>query len=275
MNNLLRHIRLVDLELLITTAHHNNISKAASAHNLSQSAASAAIQRVETAFGQKLFHHETRQFRLTHEGSVLIPKIEGWLKQFEDKIAIQDKPPLRLVTTHAIARVILPRLLAIESVDVTLARPDRAYKLVLKDDADVAIVPDNAPWTDVSMTEVGAGSFGLYSSQKNASISPVLLPENQIEVLHFLQRWNQLYNMSLQVKARIPSWSLIADLCSTSAAVGFLPDFLAREHGLCPISQQPDPLRFRLLAISRLSNDGFSHRFKNIIDVCQETFKEG
>lgn len=272
MNNLLRHLRLVDLELLITTAYLKNISKAAAVHNLSQSAASTAIQRVEMAFGQKFFHHERRHFRLTHEGNTLIPKIEEWLKQFKETIAQSSTLPLRLVTTHAIARVILPRILPIDSIEIKLTRPDGAYAVVLRDEADIAIVPDNAPWSDVIVMEMGHSSFGLYSSQRDCPRKPILLPEDQIEVLQFMQRWNQLYQSPVEVKARIPSWSLIADLCAFSTEVGFLPDFLAKEVNLKPVSWQPPPLHFRLLALSRSHDALFIERLEKVVETCRPLF---
>jgi len=86
MNQALRHLRIADLELFITAAHLKNLGKAALIHNLSQSAASASIMRVEIAFGYPLCTHEKRQFRLTHEGTSLVPRAEEWLKQFRETV---------------------------------------------------------------------------------------------------------------------------------------------------------------------------------------------
>ncbi|HQS84580.1 MAG: hypothetical protein B7Y25_01615 [Alphaproteobacteria bacterium 16-39-46] len=274
MNTILRHLRIADLELFVTTMHLKNLSKAAQFHNLSQSAASAAIMRVEAAFGRELCHHEKRQFRLTHEGNVLIPRIEDWLKQFREKIAITQDLPLRLVTTNAIARVILPKILPAESVALQIMRPGGAYAAVLKDEADIAIVPDNDTWKGISSLEIGVGSFGLYSSRQDAPLSPILLPEDQIEVLTFMQRWHKMYNAPIEIKARIPSWSLIADLCSGSEDVGFLPDFLARKAQLHPVLWQPPVAQFRMLALYRSSDDRFQKRLKKLTDLCGEVFFE-
>src|SRR5476651_2048149 len=104
MNRHLSYLRLADLELFITAAHLKSLGKAASFHNLSQSAASAAILRVEAAFDRPLCTHEKRQFRLTPEGATLVPKAEEWLKQFRDTIATDAPRPIRVATTHAIAR---------------------------------------------------------------------------------------------------------------------------------------------------------------------------
>ncbi len=272
MKSSLRHLRLADLELFITAAHLKNLSRAAAIHHLSQSAASAAIQRVENAFGQQLCHHEKRHFRLTHEGMILLPKAEDWLKQFRGIVANQMPRPIRLVTTHAIARVAIPAILTMEPVDLQLMRPDHAYGAVLRDEADMAFVPNNAPWEGLIARAVGQGLFQLYSSHKDAPLGPILLPENQIEVLSFIQRWNQSKNSPLEIKARIPSWSLIADICATTTDVGFLPDFLAKKVGLSPVSWQPEPSQYQIIALYQKTELSFEERLNRIIDQCQSLF---
>jgi DNA-binding transcriptional LysR family regulator len=151
MNNLLSHLRIADLELFITAGHLKNLGKAASLHNLSQSAASAAIARVEQAFGQALCTHEKRHFRLTHQGASLIPAAEDWLRHFREKVATNLPRPLRLATTQAIARAVISAILPIETIELKLMRPDRAFDAVLNDTADIALVPDNSPWSGTTV----------------------------------------------------------------------------------------------------------------------------
>lgn len=275
MNSLLRHLRIADLELFISAARLSSVSKAALIHHISQSSASAAIQRVEAAFDRSLCRHEKRYFRLTQEGHILIPKIDEWLKQFKEQIAANIERPVRLATTRAMARVVLPNILSIEKIDLQLLRPDKAYAAVLKDEADLAIVPDNAVWNDVCAIEVGFGSFGLYSSRPDTQLSPVLLPENQIEILSFMQRWNKMYDKPIEIKARIPSWSLIADICANSSDIGFLPDFLAIKIGLYPVSWQPPTSRFKVLALYRLPDANLQQRINRLTDLCKLIFSNG
>ncbi|MGV8948533.1 MAG: LysR family transcriptional regulator [Candidatus Paracaedibacter sp.] len=272
MNRLLSYLRIVDLELFMTAAHLKSLGKAASFHNLSQSAASAAILRVEAAFERPLCTHEKRQFRLTPEGAALVPKAEAWLKQFRDTIATDAPRPIRLATTHAIARVVMPAILSVESIDLTLMRPDGAYRAVLTDEADIALVLDNAPWEGATSVEVGAGAFQLYSASSKAPLAPVILPENQIEVLSLMQRWEQIHKKRLEIKARIPSWALITDICADSQEVGFLPDFLAKKAGLHPVSWQPKPSFYRILVLYRPSGEAFQTRLNRFIYQCQEIF---
>lgn len=268
----LKTLRIADVELFITAAHLKNLGKSASFHHLSQSATSTAIQRVEAAFGTPLCTHEKRQFRLTREGQILFPKLETWVKQLRELIVLKDQTPLRLATTHALAQIAIPTLLGIDPIDFKHKRPDHAYAAVLRDEADFALVMDNAPWKGVLSTEIGKGVFQLYSSDKEASLKPVLLPEDQMEVLSLQQNWNQLHGYPLPIKSRIPSWSLIAHICSESKEIGFLPDFLAKKYNLHPILRQPAASPYRVLAIYRNTNKPLQERLDLLLRELRKVF---
>ncbi len=268
----LKNLRIADVELFITAAHTKNLGKSAAFHHLSQSAASTAIQRVEAAFGISLCTHEKRQFRLTREGQILFPRIEGWVKQLRDLIISKDQIPIRLVTTHAIAQIAVPALLSIDNIEFKHMRPDHAYAAILYDEADIALVLDNAPWKGVVAAEIGRGDFQLYSKEKEVSIRPVLLPEDQMEVLSLQQSWLQAHGYSIPVKSRIPSWSLIANICSNSSEVGFLPDFLAKKLGLHPVLWQPATSQYRVLAIYRSAGKQAQERFDLLLRELQKVF---
>lgn len=258
MENSLRNLRIVDLEIFITAAQMKNLGKSAAAHHLSQSAASVAIQRVETAFGILLCTHERRQFRLTREGEVLLPKLERVVKEIRNLIVCED-PPIRLVTTHAIGQIVVPALLSTHQIEFKHVRPDQAYTAILHGEADMALVLDNAPWKEVHAHEVGKGEFQLYSRNKDIELKPVLLPEDQMEVLSLQQSFKEMHGFALPVKSRIPSWSLIAEVCANEDEVGFLPDFVAQKFSLHPVMWQPKPSSYRVLAIVRDADERFDH----------------
>ncbi len=265
IENSLRNLRIADLEIFISASHMKNLGKAAIAHHLSQSAASTAIQRVETAFRVDLCTHERRQFRLTREGQVLLPKIEMAVNQMRDLISSNDEPSIRLVTTHAIAQVAVPSLLSLSSIDFKHMRPDQAYGAILQTKADMALVLDNSPWKGVVAAEVGKGHFQLYCRNKDIALKPILLPEDQMEVLFLQQTWLQVHKYSLPIKARIPSWSLIGQICEATDEIGFLPDFLAKKFKLHPVLWQPTPSPYRILAIHRGGESKLQERFDVIL----------
>lgn len=269
----LRNLRIADVELFVTAALMKSLGKSAKFHHLSQSAASSAIQRVESAFGTPLCTHEKRQFRLTLEGTLLLPRLENWLKQLQELVIAQDQIPLRLVTTHALAQIAVPALLPIEKIDFKHRRPDRAHSAVLSNEADLALVLDNSPWKGVMVAEIGKGFFQLYSRAKSASLQPILLPEDQMEVLALQQSWEQARGYPIPIKARIPSWSLIANICSTSSEIGFLPDFLAKKYRLHPVRWQPVPSPYRVLAIYRGKGAYLQERLEKLLKALSLVFK--
>lgn len=273
MESSLKNLRVADLEIFITAAHMKNLGKSACFHHLSQSAASTVIQRVEAAFGVPLCTHEKRQFRLTREGQLLFPRLEQWVKQLRDLIVSKDQIPIRLATTHAIAQIAVPALLPIDTIDFKQMRPDHAYAAVLHDEADIALVLDNAPWKGVIAAEIGSGRFQLYSKDPQALLKPVLLPEDQMEVLSLQQGWQQVHGYPLPIKSRIPSWSLIASICSNSEEIGFLPDFLGRKLHLHPVLWQPATSQYRVLAIYRNAGKHLQGRFEKLLHELRSVFE--
>jgi DNA-binding transcriptional LysR family regulator len=260
----LSNLRIADLELFVTAARMKNLGKAAVLHHLSQSAASAAICRVEAALGFAICTHEKRQFRLQRDGEFILPHVENWLRTIRDVFSQRNSVPIRVSTTHAIAQVYIPPILAVENIELTLSRPDIAYGALLRGEIDVALVLDNERWEGVITDEIAKGLFQLYSSKSTAAPVPVLLPEDQLEVITLQQRWKQMHGTLIPVKARIPSWSLIADICTHSREVGFLPDFLALQYRLVPMKWQPAPSAYRILALYKNTCPLFQKRLQKI-----------
>ncbi len=268
----LKNLRIADLEIFISASRMQNLGKAALMHHLSQSAASAAIQRVEAAFRTELCTHERRQFRLTRKGKSLLPQFEEVVEKIRGLITCKEEPSIRLVTTHAIAAVVVPSLLPLSNIAFTHMRPDQAYSALLQTEADMALVLDNFPWKGVVAAEVGKGHFQLYCRKQNIPLQPVLLPEEQMEVLFLQQMWLQVHGYALPIKSRIPSWSLIAQICQETDEVGFLPDFLAKKCHLHPVFWQPSPSPYRILAIYRGGESQLQKRFDLILETLCQVF---
>lgn len=270
----LRNLRLADLELFLSASQMKNLGKAAQTHHLSQSGASAAIQRVETVFNLGLCTHEKRQFRLTREGQVLLPKIEGIVRQIRELVVFGEEPLIRLVTTHAIGQIAVPSLLSLNKIDFKHMRPDQAYASILQGEADVALVLDNSPWKGVNTIEVGQGSFQLYCRYPQAPLKAVLLPEDQAEVLFLQQNWLQQHGYPLPVKSRIASWSLIGQICEVTDEIGFLPGFLAKKYHLHPVGWQPPPSSYRVLMLYRSVGDQLQKKFDVILNILSAVFSD-
>lgn len=76
--------RLADLRLFVDAAAYGSFSAAGRRQNLSPAAASAAIQRLETALGARLFERTTRRLRLTEEGQLYLDHCRRALELLEE-----------------------------------------------------------------------------------------------------------------------------------------------------------------------------------------------
>jgi DNA-binding transcriptional LysR family regulator len=76
--------RLSDMQLLVDAADLSSLSAAGRRAGLSPAAASACVQRVETALGARLFERTTRQLRLTDEGRIYIASCRAAIETMRD-----------------------------------------------------------------------------------------------------------------------------------------------------------------------------------------------
>ncbi len=72
---------LRQLQVVLATAHHENISRAAASLNMSQSAASGALKEFETLYEVRLFERAGKRLKLNEVGRQLWPRVEALLEQ--------------------------------------------------------------------------------------------------------------------------------------------------------------------------------------------------
>jgi LysR family hydrogen peroxide-inducible transcriptional activator len=75
------------LEQFVALARTKNFTRAAEELNLSQSALSRAIQKLEEQLGQPLFERKPREVVLTDHGELLLERAQHILKLMEDTFA--------------------------------------------------------------------------------------------------------------------------------------------------------------------------------------------
>lgn len=106
---------LRQLEVFRSTARLENISQAADALAMSQSAASSALRELETQFDVQLFDRVGKRLQLNELGRALLPLAEALLDQAEDfgrVIAGHSEPgPLRVGATLTIGNYLAVEIL--------------------------------------------------------------------------------------------------------------------------------------------------------------------
>ncbi len=86
------NISLKQLRLFITTAQCGQITLASEVLELSQSALTRALARLETELGVSLFTRTTRRMRLTAEGSRFLPVAQRLVHELEDGLGVLHSP---------------------------------------------------------------------------------------------------------------------------------------------------------------------------------------
>ncbi len=100
------HYTLRQLEIFLSTAHFENLSKAANSLSMSQSAASGALKELESQFDVKLFDRAGKRLQLNDFGRALQPKAEELLERARELETAfgrhHDAGPIRVGATLTI-----------------------------------------------------------------------------------------------------------------------------------------------------------------------------
>ena len=113
-------IDLPGLEAFVTVAQFGNFTRAGQHLNLSQTAITHRITKLERNLGVKLLHRSTRDVMLTRAGSGLLPKLKTILGDLGSELlrvrieaARTDVPSLAIACLPTIAMDVLPSALAV------------------------------------------------------------------------------------------------------------------------------------------------------------------
>ena len=110
------YFELQSLEQFVVLARTRNFTKAAAELNLSQSALSRAIQKLEEQLGSPLFDRKPREVMLTDLGELMMERAKAILKLMDDTFAeiaeASRRGRIRLGAIPTIAPYLLPSLLS-------------------------------------------------------------------------------------------------------------------------------------------------------------------
>ncbi len=144
---------LANLRLIRDVAHFRSVSKAARLNQISQSAASQAVQELERELGIALFDRGTRPLTLTEAGKLYHEYCRDVLRRHEELEASLNalkKDASGTVRLAAIYSVGLSEMSEIEArfaqrfpdaqLHVSYLRPERVWESVLEDQADLGLM---------------------------------------------------------------------------------------------------------------------------------------
>ena len=181
---------LEQLRIFIAVAERLHVTQAAAALNMTQSAASAAIQALETSVGTPLFHRVGRHIELTEAGAVLLPEAKAVLQRLAqagqalDDLAGLRRGRLALWASQTISGYWLPAHLhrfkaAWPGVEphLTIANTAEVARAVREGDADIGFVEGDVDDPLLARTPVGTDRLLLVVGATHpwATLSPAAL----------------------------------------------------------------------------------------------------
>ena len=131
-------LKLEALEQFVAVARNRNFTRAAAELNLSQSALSRSIQKLEEQLGQPVFERKPREVLLTNLGTLLLKRATDILKLVEVTFAELSEAGrrgrIRLGTIPTIAPYFLPGLLG------TFAREHPDISVIVQEDTTEELI---------------------------------------------------------------------------------------------------------------------------------------
>jgi LysR family positive regulator for ilvC len=239
---------LYSLNLFLHLSETLHFGKTSQACNLSPSALSRQIQRMEEEVGQRLFERDNRKVQLTRAGLLLLEFAQGVLENWKDlkeKLAGEAKTlrgEIRLFCSVTASLSILPGLLntfraAYPEVTIRLETGDAgmAIQKVVKGETDIAVsaLPDRLPkevvfkvLTETALVFIGPKIPWAYSQTLNKEIPwkeiPMILSEHGLARTR-IDAWFRKKKIHPHIYAQVAGNEAILSMVSLGCGVGVVP----------------------------------------------------
>ena len=236
---------LPSLETFIKTAELLHFGRASRACNLSPSALTRTIQRLEEEVGQPLFIRDNRSAALTEAGNKLLTYARttvGEWRHFQESLAQQDRKVSGTISVYASITAVyslLPALLesyraTYPSVQMALrtGAAERAIEQLMSGEIDLAIaaLPDRKqarlefmPLAETPLLFIAprAPDFPL-SAKPDLSSIPLVVPQSGV-ARNRLNAWLQQHRVIPNISTEVSGNEALIAMVRLGAGVGIVP----------------------------------------------------
>ena len=289
---------LSNLRLIRDVAAHQSVSKAAKLSELSQSAASQALQEVERELGVDLFDRTRRPLMPTMAGKIYVDYCRDMLRRHElmqAELATVLNQWNGRVRMAAIYSVGLSEMSRIEErfadrfpeakMDVQYLRPERVWEAVARDEADLGLMSYAESsrevvaiaWRDEEMVVAVSPEHALAHHQ---CIRPEALGglnfvgfDDDLPIQQRIDRYLRENRVEVEVVLRFDNIEMIKQAVAHGVGVSIMPERAMQEDllqgRLMAIRLQPANL-FRPVKIIHRRRKVFSDVVRGMLDLLQE-----
>jgi DNA-binding transcriptional LysR family regulator len=285
--------------LIRDVASHQSLSKAAKLSELSQSAASQALQEVERELGVELFDRRRRPLSPTAAGKIYLDYCRDMLRRHEvmqAELASILNHGIGTVRIAAIYSVGLSEMSRIESrfaerfpdakMDVQYLRPDRVWEAVVQDKADLGLMSYAEssrevvaiPWRDEEMVVAVAPDHTL--ARRDGVRASALAGLNfvgfddDLPIQQRIDKYLKDHRVEVEMVLRFDNIEMIKQAVAHGVGVSIMPERVMREDmlqgRLMALPLQPAEL-FRPVRIVHRRRKVFSDVVTGMLELLQET----
>jgi LysR family positive regulator for ilvC len=233
-------------------------SRSAKALNMSPSALTRCIQRIETDLGQPVLERSRREVTLTRAGEILRDYARAHMTAHADlleALAAETRAPtgeLRIACTVTACHSVLPKLLArfrdrYPGIHLQLSTSDAARCLARleNDEADVAVVPEpDAPPAELRFVRLAYTELSLVAPSTDKELArraalggshwrglPVILPRRGLD-RERIDAWIEARGAKPEIYAEVEGNEAILAMVALGCGVGIVPELVRRDSTL-------------------------------------------
>ena len=270
------------LETFIKTAELLHFGRASRACNLSPSALTRTIQRLEEEAGKPLFLRDNRSVALTDAGKQLLAyarnAVQEW-RHFQEKLASNSNKVTGTISIYASITAVyslLPNLLETYrtthpgvQLELRTGAEERAMEQVLSGEIDlaVAVLPDQRPTrleflplAETPLVFISPKSLGLPRTGKNRkpdlSKVPLVVPQSGT-ARHRLDAWMRGNGISPIISSEVSGNEALIAMVRLGTGIGIVPQLalerspFRNEVDLLPNTPKLDPYVVGLCSTKR------------------------
>jgi LysR family transcriptional regulator, transcriptional activator of the cysJI operon len=245
---------LANLRLIRDVAHARSVSKAARMNEISQSAASQAIQEMERELGIELFDRTTRPLAITPAGKLYLEYCRDVLHRHDELEAELDRLREEVTGTVRLASIYSVGLSEMSEIEarftqryphgelhVSYLRPERVWQAVVEDQADLGLMSYAEssrdvvalPWRDEEMVVAVGPDHPL--AYRNSIPAEALAGEafvgfdDDLPIQAQIERYLRDHKVTVETALRFDNIEMIKEAVAHGAGISIMPKRVMRD----------------------------------------------
>jgi DNA-binding transcriptional LysR family regulator len=237
-------VNLANLRLVRDVAHYKSISKAAEANDLSQSAASQALQELERELATELFDRRRRPLAPTASGKLVLEYCREVLRKQEELRADLDRlkraaeGTVRLAAIYSVGLTEMSQLeerftraFPGAELQVSYLRPERVWESVVDDQADLGLMSYAEssrevvalPWRDEEMVVAVAPQHAL-AHRKRVHVAALegatfIGFDDDLPIQSHIERYFKEHKVKVEMTMRFDNLQMIKEAVAHDAGI--------------------------------------------------------